>query len=84
MTVVNTALYLGVAINLKLFLALLLSGFFMRKGWWVKALLMIFVLPWAVPAAADLHLDPLDAERRVGPAQQPPLASLRRSPARIG
>lgn len=49
-TLVNTALYLGVAINLKLFLALLLSGFFMRPGWWVKALLMIFVLPWAVPA----------------------------------
>ena len=49
MTVLNTALYLGIAINLKLFLALLLSGFFMRKGWWVKALLMIFVLPWAVP-----------------------------------
>jgi multiple sugar transport system permease protein len=49
MTVVNTALYLGVAINLKLFLALMLSGFFMRKGWWVKGLLMVFVLPWAVP-----------------------------------
>ncbi len=49
-TVVNTALFLGIAINVKLFLALLLSGFFMRKGWWVKALLMIFVLPWAVPA----------------------------------
>ncbi len=49
-TLVNTALYLGVAINLKLFLALLLSGFFMRPGWWVKGLLMIFVLPWAVPA----------------------------------
>jgi multiple sugar transport system permease protein len=49
-TVVNTALFLGIAINVKLFLALLLSGFFMRRGWWVKALLMIFVLPWAVPA----------------------------------
>ncbi len=49
-TVVNTALFLGIAINLKLFLALLLSGFFMRRGWWVKALLMVFVLPWAVPA----------------------------------
>src|SRR5499425_2687565 len=49
-TVVNTALFLGIAINLKLFLALLLSGFFMRPGWWTKALLMIFVLPWAVPA----------------------------------
>ena len=49
-TVVNTAIYLGVAINVKMFCALLLSGFFMRPGWWNKALLMIFVLPWAVPA----------------------------------
>lgn len=49
-TVVNTALFLGIAINLKLFLALLLSGFFMRPGWWSKALLMVFVLPWAVPS----------------------------------
>jgi multiple sugar transport system permease protein len=52
-TVVNTALFLGIAINLKLFLALLLSGFFMRPGWWTKALLMIFVLPWAVPALPE-------------------------------
>ena len=49
-TLVNTALFLGIAINLKLFCALLLSGFFMRPGWWTKALLMIFVLPWAVPS----------------------------------
>ena len=46
----NTAIYLLVAVNLKLFLALLLSGFFMRKGWWTKTLLLIFILPWAVPA----------------------------------
>ena len=46
----NTLIYLLVAVNLKLFLALLLSGFFMRKGWWTKALLLIFILPWAVPA----------------------------------
>jgi multiple sugar transport system permease protein len=49
-TVVNTVLYLVIGVNLKMFGALLLSGFFMRRGWWVKALLMIFVLPWAVPA----------------------------------
>jgi multiple sugar transport system permease protein len=49
-TVVNTVLYIGIGVNLKLFLALLLSGFFMRRGWWVKGLLLIFVLPWAVPA----------------------------------
>jgi multiple sugar transport system permease protein len=46
----NTLIYLLVAVNLKLFLALLLSGFFMRRGWWTKALLLIFILPWAVPA----------------------------------
>ncbi|MBV9861318.1 MAG: sugar ABC transporter permease [Alphaproteobacteria bacterium] len=49
-TVVNTILYLVIGVNVKLFLALLLSGFFMRRGWWVKGLLMIYVLPWAVPA----------------------------------
>lgn len=49
-TVVNTLLYLGIGVNLKMFLALLLSGFFMRRGWWMSGLLLIFVLPWAVPA----------------------------------
>jgi multiple sugar transport system permease protein len=49
-TVVNTLIYLAVGVNVKMFLALLLSGFFMRPGWWIKALLMIYVLPWAVPA----------------------------------
>src|SRR5262245_12997756 len=48
-TVVNTALYLALGVNVKMFLALLLSGFFMRPGWWTKVLLLIFVLPWAVP-----------------------------------
>ncbi len=50
MAIVNTIIYLAVGVNLKLFLALLLSGFFMRKRLWVKALLVVFVLPWAVPA----------------------------------
>jgi multiple sugar transport system permease protein len=49
-TVVNTLLFLAFGVNLKLFLALMLSGFFMHPGWPTKALLMIFVLPWAVPA----------------------------------
>jgi len=49
-TVVNTALFLVFGVNLKLFLALMLSGFFMHPGWPTKVLLMIFVLPWAVPA----------------------------------
>jgi multiple sugar transport system permease protein len=49
-TVVNTVLYLALGVNLKMFGALLISGFFMRRAWWVKWLLLIFVLPWAVPA----------------------------------
>lgn len=49
-TIVNTLLYLGIGVNVKMFCALLLSGFFMRPGWWNKALLMVFVLPWAVPS----------------------------------
>jgi multiple sugar transport system permease protein len=47
--IVNTLIYLFVAVNLKLVLALLLSGLFMRKGIWMKTLLLIFILPWAVP-----------------------------------
>jgi multiple sugar transport system permease protein len=49
-TVINTLIFLAFGVNLKLFFALLLSGFFVRKGWWVKGLLLLFVLPWAVPA----------------------------------
>ncbi len=49
-TVVNTLLYLAIGVNVKMFCALLLSGFFVRRGWYVKALLLVFVLPWAVPA----------------------------------
>src|SRR5579859_3320533 len=48
--VVNTLLYVGIGVNLKMFLAFMLSGFFMRKRWWIKALLVVFILPWATPA----------------------------------
>ncbi|HVZ09907.1 carbohydrate ABC transporter permease [Rhodopila sp.] len=49
-TVTNTLLYVGIGVNLKMLLAFLLSGFFMRKRWWVKALMMIYILPWAIPS----------------------------------
>jgi multiple sugar transport system permease protein len=49
-TVINTVLYVGLGVNVKMFLALLLSGFFMRRRWWIKALLIIYMLPWALPA----------------------------------
>jgi multiple sugar transport system permease protein len=48
--VLNTVLYVGIGVNVKMFLAFLLSGFFMRKRWWSKALLVVFILPWATPA----------------------------------
>lgn len=47
---VSTALYVGIGANASVFLALLLSGFFMRRGWWIKALLVLSMLPWALPA----------------------------------
>jgi multiple sugar transport system permease protein len=49
-TVTNTLLYVGIGVNLKMLLAFLLSGFFMRKRRWVKALLVIYILPWAIPS----------------------------------
>jgi multiple sugar transport system permease protein len=49
-TLINTLLYLVIGVNVKMFLAFLLSGFFMRKRWYIKALLMVYVLPWAVPS----------------------------------
>ena len=46
----NTALFAGFAANTMMFLALLLSGFFMRRRWWIKAVLVVCMLPWALPA----------------------------------
>jgi len=48
--VLNTVLYVGIGVNVKMALAFLLSGFFMRKRWWIKALLVVYILPWATPA----------------------------------
>jgi multiple sugar transport system permease protein len=48
--VLNTVLYVVIGVNLKMFLAFLLSGFFFRKSWWIKGLMVIFILPWATPA----------------------------------
>ena len=43
-------MFLIVAINIKMAMALFLSGFFTHKRWWVKVLAVLFVLPWAVPS----------------------------------
>ncbi|WP_341909451.1 sugar ABC transporter permease [Ferrovibrio terrae] len=49
-TIVNTVVFLGVAVNIKLFLALLLSGFFVHEKRWIRWLSVIFILPWAIPS----------------------------------
>ena len=47
---VNTLIFLLVGINLKMLLALLLSGFFIQERSWIKWLSVLFILPWAVPS----------------------------------
>jgi multiple sugar transport system permease protein len=57
-TVVNTLLLVGVGVNVKMFLALLLSGFFILPRRWIKTLLVLYMLPWALPvlpAFLSLH-----------------------------
>jgi multiple sugar transport system permease protein len=49
-TVVNTAVFLLVAVNLKMLIALGLSGFFAQSRWWIKLLAVVFILPWAMPS----------------------------------
>ena len=49
-TVVNTIVFIVVAINLKMVVALVLSGFLIQQRWWIKVISVIFILPWAVPS----------------------------------
>lgn len=49
-TALNTVVFLVVAVNVKMLVALGLSGFFIQTRWWIKALSLLFILPWAVPS----------------------------------
>jgi multiple sugar transport system permease protein len=49
-SVVNTLVFLIVGVNLKMFVALLLSGFFAVARPWIRWLSLLFILPWAVPS----------------------------------
>ncbi len=49
-TVINTLVFLVVGINIKMVIALMLSGFFVQKRWWISIVSMIFILPWALPS----------------------------------
>jgi len=46
----NTLVFLVVGINIKMAVALLLSGFFIQTRTWIKWLSVLFILPWAVPS----------------------------------
>jgi multiple sugar transport system permease protein len=39
-----------VGINIKMMVALVLSGFFVTQRWWIKIVAALFILPWAVPS----------------------------------
>lgn len=47
---VNTLIFLVIGINIKMLIALFLSGFFAVQRPWIKWLSVIFILPWAVPS----------------------------------
>jgi multiple sugar transport system permease protein len=48
--VMNTLVFLIIGINLKMIVALFLSGFFVQARTWIKWLSLVFILPWAVPS----------------------------------
>ena len=48
--VVNTLIFLILGINVKMIMALLLSGFFVQQRLWIRWLSVLFILPWAVPS----------------------------------
>src|ERR1700754_3082293 len=47
---VNTLIFLVIGINIKMLIALFLSGFFVQGRTWIKWLSVLFILPWAVPS----------------------------------
>src|SRR5271165_143728 len=49
-TAINTLLFVAIGVNVKMFLAFLLSGYFMSRSWWIRSLLVIYLIPWALPA----------------------------------
>ena len=49
-TAINTVVFVVVSVNLKMMVALALSGFFLHSRWWVKALSLVLILPWALPS----------------------------------
>jgi multiple sugar transport system permease protein len=53
-TAFNTAVFLAVAVNLKMIAALFISGFFLNERRWIRWFSFVFVLPWAVPSIPSI------------------------------
>jgi multiple sugar transport system permease protein len=49
-SILNTLAFVLIAINVKMAVALFLSGFFVQARTWIKWLSLLFILPWAVPS----------------------------------
>ncbi|MEO8345890.1 MAG: sugar ABC transporter permease [Betaproteobacteria bacterium] len=49
-SLVNTVAFVVIGVNLKMIVALVLSGFFIQARTWIKWLSLLFILPWAVPS----------------------------------
>ena len=49
-SILNTLAFLVIGINIKMVVALMLSGFFVQARTWIKWLSLLFILPWAVPS----------------------------------
>src|SRR6201995_674084 len=47
---INTLIFLLIGINIKMVIALFLSGFFVEQRAWIRWLSVLFILPWAVPS----------------------------------
>ncbi len=50
----NTLVFLFIGVNLKLLLALLLSGFFYNTDAWIRWVGVFFLLPWAAPSLPSI------------------------------
>ena len=53
-TVWNTAILVGFGVNLKLLIALFLSGMLLAPHRWIKLLGLVVILPWAVPQVPSI------------------------------
>jgi multiple sugar transport system permease protein len=53
-SVVNTLIFVIVGVNIKMLIALFLSGFFLNKQRWIRWLSTVFILAWAIPSISTI------------------------------